>query len=116
MINESKRIEFWNFLTTEKNQPRPKGITVQRLAVIKSDLISSDEIWRVVIELPGVGDRGAAEFYRSHEPASVSSRMEFWNAVRSHIRLAKSKSDGRNRPSETNDKPLRKFVTRKRFR
>ena len=25
MITEIKRIEYWKFLTTEKNQPRPKG-------------------------------------------------------------------------------------------
>ncbi len=51
MIEESKKNEFWNFLTTEKNQPRPKGITIQRLAVIKPIAIESD-LWLDVIERP----------------------------------------------------------------
>jgi hypothetical protein len=52
MITENKRIEFWNFLTTEKFQPRPKGITIQRLAVVKGAIINSDNFWLVVIDAP----------------------------------------------------------------
>jgi hypothetical protein len=85
MIEESKRIEYWNYLTTEKNQPRPKGITVQRLAVIKLELIRRAEVWRRIIESHGALERRAADFYESSDPSSVRSRTDFWEAVRSII-------------------------------
>ncbi len=84
MIEESKKNEFWNFLTTEKNQPRPKGITIQRLAVIKPIAIESD-LWLDVIERHGAADRTAQEFYQSAEAASTDSRTNFWEAVRGII-------------------------------
>ncbi len=81
MIKESKKIEFWNFLTTEKNQPRPKGITVQRFAVIKPIAIKSD-LWLDVIERQGATERNAQEFYQSTDAASTDSRTDFRKAVR----------------------------------
>jgi hypothetical protein len=86
MIGENKRIEFWNFLTSEKNQPRPKGITVQRLAVIKPTLLNLDELWSTVIDQHGALDRTAAEFYGSKEGKAVQSRADFWTIVGSFIR------------------------------
>ena len=96
MIEESKKNEFWNFLTMEKNQPRPKGITMQRLAVIKPIAIESD-LWLDVIERPGAADRTAQEFYQSAEAASTDSRTNFWEAVRGIILQAENerKNTGR---------------------
>jgi hypothetical protein len=93
MIAENKRIEFWNFLTSEKNQPRPKGITVQRLAVIKPALLGFDELWSTVIGQHGADDRTAAEFYGSKEGKSVQSRADFWTIVGSFIRQSGNKSN-----------------------
>ena len=101
MIAESKRIEFWNFLVTEKNQARPKGITIQRLAVVKPVLIGLDELWIKVIEQHGASDRSAAEFYRSNEPAAILSRTAFWDGVRSIIRQDENKRSQRNQSQTT---------------
>lgn len=113
MISENKRIEFWNFLTTEKNQPRPKGITVQRLAVIKPILLGFDELWLTVIDQHGALDRTAAEFYGSNEEKSVRSRADFWTTVGSFIRQSGNKSNlqvhqhhrtDRNRPPRSGNR------------
>lgn len=77
MIEKTKKIEFWNFLTTEKNQPRPKGITPQRLAVIKPLVLESD-VWREVIGQSEAKNQTAAEFYQSGDAASKLSRTIFW--------------------------------------
>jgi hypothetical protein len=116
MIIESKRIEFWNFLTAEKNQARPKGITSQRLAVIKPALISSDELWMTVIEQHGAGDRPAAEFYQSNAPAANHSRTAFWNGVRSLIRQDEVKTNKQNLPFSQGRKPRRTPILRNRRR
>ena len=89
MIEERKKIEFWNFLITEKNQARPKGITIQRLAVIKPIAIESD-LWDEVIEQPGASERTAEEFYQSQEAAAAQSRTNFWEAVRGIIKQGES--------------------------
>lgn len=101
MISESKKIEFWNFLTTEKNQPRPKGITVHRLAMLKPAMLGSDDLWQQVIEDSGAADRSAAEFYESDENSSVDSRAVFWSAVRRLI------SELENRDNKRTSKPER---------
>ena len=85
MTEESKRIEYWNFLTSEKNQPRPKGLTVHRLAVVKPLLIAQPDLWSRVIELHGAEAITAAEFYQSGEASAIRSRAEFWDAVRVFI-------------------------------
>ena len=84
MIEETRKIEFWNFLTTEKNQPRPKGITAQRLAVIKPLVIGSG-IWQQIIEQAAINNQAAAEFYQSGNAASKLSRTVFWATVRGII-------------------------------
>lgn len=102
MIEESKKNEFWNFLTTEKNQPRPKGITIQRLAVIKPIAIESD-LWFDVIERHGATNRTALEFYQSAEATSTDSRAIFWEAVRGIILQAENerKNTGRQNRNAT---------------
>jgi hypothetical protein len=102
MTEESKRIEYWNFLTTEKNQPRPKGLTVHRLAVIKPLLISQDDLWSQVIERHGAAALTAAEFYQSDNLSAVRSRTDFWDAVRVFILR-----EDRNRIAQ--DKPLKRY-------
>ncbi len=92
MTEETKRIEYWNFLTAEKNQPRPKGITVQRLGVVKPQLLKLDEVWSEVIDKYDAGDQSAALFYQSGEAAAVRSRAAFWDAVRGFIARQGSKS------------------------
>jgi len=92
MISENRRLEFWNFLTAEKNQPRPKGITTQRLAVIRPAILDLDEVWLKVIGAEHAGERSAAEFYESKAPESVISRTEFWAAVSSFIRQGETKT------------------------
>ena len=114
MIDDSKRIEFWNFLVTEKNQARPKGITIQRLAVIKPVLISSDELWIKVIEQQGAADRSSAEFYQSNEPAAILSRTAFWDGVRSVIRQSENKTSQANQRQEAANKSRRKPASRNR--
>jgi hypothetical protein len=114
MIAESKRIEFWNFLASEKNQARPKGITVHRLAAVKTALIAKDDLWTAVIELHGAGRRAAAEFYQSKEPASNSSRTAFWDEVRLYIRRNENKDTERNPSFKVKGKPARKSFNNKR--
>ena len=108
MTETSKRIEYWNFLTGEKNQPRPKGLTVHRLAAIKPLLIAQSNLWNQVIELHGAGALTAAEFYQSGEVSAVRSRADFWDAVRSFIlredrnRIAQDESPKRHRQKTDN--------------
>jgi len=97
MISQNRRLEFWNFLTAEKNQPRPKGITTQRLAVIRPAILDLDEVWMKVIGPDNTGDRSAADFYESKAPESVVSRTEFWAAVSSFIRQGESKINDNQR-------------------
>jgi len=99
MIEESKKIEFWNFLTTEKNQARPKGITIQRLAVVKPLAIESD-MWLDVIERHGAEERTAQEFYQSAEEASTLSRADFWKAVREIISQGENKRKNTERHNQ----------------
>jgi hypothetical protein len=115
MINESKKIEFWNYLTTEKNQPRPKGITVQRLAVIKPAIIGLDELWLDVIERHGAEEREAVEFYRSGDSRAALSRAQFWEAVRNHIRRDEQKPKEKNDPANRNGKSRRARRSRDRY-
>lgn len=122
MIEESKKNEFWNFLITEKNQPRPKGITIQRLAVIKPIAIESD-LWLDVIERHGATNRTAREFYQSAEAVSTDSRTNFWEAVRGIILLAENerKNSGRqnrnalSNPNTGKSSRIFKKNARKRF-
>lgn len=114
MIAENKRIEFWNFLVAEKNQARPKGITTQRLAVIKPVLIGSEELWISVIEEAGAADRTAAEFYQSNDPVAINSRTAFWNGVRTLIRQEENKAAPQNRPPARTEKSRRKPPSRNR--
>ena len=85
MISQNRRLEFWNFLTAEKNQPRPKGITTQRLAVIRPSILELDEVWIKIIDPDTTGERSAVDFYGSNESAAVNSRTVFWTAVRNII-------------------------------
>lgn len=103
MISENRKLEFWNFLTAEKNQPRPKGITTQRLAVIRPLILGIEEVWLKVIGPDNTGERSAADFYGSKEPESVISRTEFWSAVRSLIRQRETKII-ENQPSKQNSR------------
>ena len=114
MIEERKKIEFWNFLVTEKNQARPKGITVQRLAVIKPMAIGSD-LWDEVIEQPGASERSAEEFYQSQEAAAVKSRTNFWEAVRAIILQGENErktSDKHKRHAQTDSSAGRRNFKR----
>jgi hypothetical protein len=98
MTEESKRIEYWNFLTSEKNQPRPKGLTVHRLAVIKPLLIAQHDLWSRVIEGHGAVALTAAEFYRSGDLSAVRLRIEFWDAVRGFILREDRNRTSQNEP------------------
>lgn len=102
MISEKRKLEFWNFLTSEKNQPRPKGITTQRLAVIRPVILDLDEIWTKIIGSDDTGERSAADFFESKEPESVISRTEFWSAVINLIRQGEIKV-----PANQTSKPNR---------
>ena len=120
MIEESKKIEFWNFLTAEKNQARPKGITIQRLAVIKSAILKS-EVWSEIIERHGAADRTAQEFYQSADAAAALSRTQFWEAVRDIIRQGETErqnTEARRNPRSSTNTGKRRVSTnsrRKRF-
>jgi hypothetical protein len=114
MTDDNKRIEFWNFLVTEKNQPRPKGITIQRLAVIKPLLIGSDELWSKVINVHSAANRTASEFYQSNEQAAIHSRTAFWDAVRTIIRQGENKTTQDNARQNTGSKSRRKPISRNR--
>jgi hypothetical protein len=95
MISENRKLEFWNFLTSEKNQPRPKGITTQRLAVIRQAVLDLEEVWLKVIGSENTGERSAVDFYESKGPESVISRTEFWSAVRKIIKQCETKTVAR---------------------
>jgi hypothetical protein len=103
MISKNRRLEFWNFLIAEKNQPRPKGITSHRLSVIRPKILDLDEIWIKVIVPETTGERSASDFFGSKEPASAISRTEFWSAVRSFIRQGDTKTI-ENQTSKPNSK------------
>ena len=104
MISENRKLEFWNFLIAEKNQPRPKGITTQRLAVIRPAILDLEEVWIKVVGSNNTDERSAADFYGSKEPESVVSRMEFWAAVSSLIRQQGETKTVKNRPSKQSNK------------
>lgn len=119
LIAESKKIEFWNFLTTEKHQPRPKGITVHRLAMLKTAILGADELWLEIIGSSGAANLSAAEFYGANETAALQSRAGFWSAVRKLIGGNETKGIGRThkpaRPAK--DQPTKsssRIVRRKR--
>ncbi|HLM62225.1 MAG TPA: hypothetical protein VK308_15580 [Pyrinomonadaceae bacterium] len=121
MIEERKKNEFWNYLTTERNQPRPKGITMQRLAVVKPAAIKSD-FWLDVINAAGATERTAQEFYESADQASTDSRAKFWKAVQEIIREEEnqrnSKVRGKSNVSRSNaggKRPAFNANRRKRF-
>jgi hypothetical protein len=120
MTEESKRIEYWNFLTGEKNQSRPKGVTAHRLAVIKPLLIAQPDLWSRVIELPGAGTRTAVEFYYSGDQSAVRSRIDFWDAVRVFIlredrnRTARNESPKRHQMKTDNRNKHKKQPEKKR--
>jgi hypothetical protein len=120
MTEKSKRIEYWNFLTSEKNQPRPKGLTVHRLAAIKPLLIAQPDLWSRVIELHGAEALTAAEFYHSGEVSAVRSRSDFWDAVRGFIlredrnRIAQDASPKRRRLETDNRNNRNKQPEKKR--
>jgi hypothetical protein len=99
MISENRKLEFWNFLVAEKNQPRPKGITAQRLAVIRPEIFSLDDAWVKIVDLPGIGDRSAADFYASNDQSAIDSRTEFWEIVRKTIRRDESGANQRSAAS-----------------
>lgn len=80
MISEEKKLDFWNYLTNEKNVVRPRGLTVQRLAVIKPLALAS-EIWFDVILRHGAEKGSAREFYQSNSSAAVHSRANFWSLI-----------------------------------
>ena len=103
MISENRRLEFWNFLIGEKNQPRPKGITSQRLAVIRPAMLELEDVWMKVIGPENTGERSPADFYGSKESESNISRTEFWSAVRSIIRQYETKTV-ENQTSKPNNK------------
>ena len=92
MIETKKKIEFWNYLTTERNQARPKGITIQRLAVIKPLALASD-LWLEVIDNHGAENLSAQEFYQTADVHSVKSRAAFWEAVRCLIGQANKQNN-----------------------
>ena len=116
MITETRRLEFWNFLIAEKNQPRPKGITTQRLAVIRPAILSLDEVWLKVVDQNAGSDRSAADFYGSNEPAAITSRTEFWAAVRSVVRLDENKTNAQNQSSNPGGQSRRKWGSRNKRR
>jgi hypothetical protein len=62
MITKEKKLEFWNYLTNEKNVVRPRGITVQRLAVIKPLALESG-IWFDVILRHGAESHRITPYY-----------------------------------------------------
>lgn len=80
MISEEKKLDFWNYLTNEKNIARPRGITVQRLAVVKPLALESG-IWFDVILRHGAEKSSAREFYQSNSSAAVRSRANFWGLI-----------------------------------
>jgi DNA polymerase sigma len=113
MITENKRIEFWNFLTTEKFQPRPKGITIQRLAVLKPAIIASEELWLIVITKYNANNREASEFYRSNEESAICSRTDFWSAVQSRILHDENKRSQCNQKTNPDNPSRHKVILRK---
>lgn len=112
MITENKKIEFWNFLTTEKNQPRPKGITVHRLAMLKSPILGSDELWFEIVELSGAANLSASEFYGSNKSAATESRARFWEAVRKRIGGIENRTVGTHQPVRSLKKQRPKSFSR----
>lgn len=112
MIEEKKKIEYWNFLTTEKNQPRPKEITAHRLAVIKPLVIESN-VWQRIIGQAEISNQAAAKFFQSESVHSKLSRTVFWQAVRAVITQEESdraKTAGRER------EPTTAIIGKKSFR
>lgn len=116
MNSESRKLEFWNFLIAEKNQPRPKGITMQRLAVIRPALFNLDDVWLKIVDQHKIGDRSAVDFYASKEPAAINSRTEFWDAVGKIIRQAENKANKQSQPLTGKIQSRRESTSRKRYK
>lgn len=116
MISENRRLEFWNFLIAEKNQPRPKGITTQRLAVIRPAILSLDDLWLKIVDPRKDGEQSAADFYGTNEPGANDSRTEFWNAVRSFIRQSETQKNEQHQPSKPKRGSRNKSISRHRKR
>lgn len=116
MISQNRKLEYWNYLISEKNQPRPKGITIQRLAVIRPAILCLDDLWMRIVDSQDAGESSAAEFYGANEPGAIDSRTEFWNAVRSFIRQCENNKPVQKQPSKPNRGSLKKLITRNRKR
>jgi hypothetical protein len=116
MISENRKLEFWNFLIAEKNQPRPKGITTQRLVVIRPAIFSLDDLWVKIVGLHEIGDLSAVDFYASKEPAAINFRTEFWNAVRKLIRQQGNKASKQSQPLTGKIQSRRESISRKRYK
>jgi hypothetical protein len=116
MISENRKLEFWNFLTAEKNQPRPKGITTQRLAVIRPAILSLDEVWLKIVDQHEIGDRSAVDFYGSNDRAAINSRTEFWDAVLKIIRQDGNKANKQSPALSAAHQSRRKSTTRNRYK
>jgi hypothetical protein len=87
MTSREKRIEFWDFLTTEKVQ-RPRGVTNRRLAKVREKVLANDFFWADVIERHGATHMTAVEFYVEENRArSDHSRSNFWSMVREQISI-----------------------------
>lgn len=115
MISENRKLEFWNFLISEKNQPRPKGITMQRLAVIRPAILSLEDVWLKIVDQNEIGDRSAVDFYGSKEPAANDSRTEFWEAVRKMIRQDENKPVKQSQPLKGKFHTRTGSASRKRY-
>jgi hypothetical protein len=85
MVNQEKRIEYWNYLTTEKAE-RPKGVTDKRLEKIKSEILADDQFWFQVIERHGAEFMSPVELYAEERRNRADhSRGNFWSMIREKI-------------------------------
>ncbi len=100
MISAEKKLEFWNYLTDEKNVVRPRGLTVQRLALIKPLALES-EIWFDVIIRHGAEKSSAREFYQSNSPAAIDSRTNFWGLISRIAKESIAAGTQSNRPGKS---------------
>jgi len=86
MINEEKKLQYWNHFTDESHRSyRPKRITDIRLKQIKQMVFGDDSLWRKVILRHNALDKTPDELKETSPPDYRQARANFWAMIREKI-------------------------------
>jgi hypothetical protein len=86
MINEEKKLQYWNHFTDESSRSlRPKKITDIRLKQIKEIILGDDSLWQAIISRHHALDKTPNELKEASPPDYQHARANFWAMVREKI-------------------------------